>query len=348
MITYAILSNPGHNRVYFEASKKLSLAELEIACRRFSVKCKDFALTEIEGILYLAFNAEDPLGSDDMAWLSRLSFAYALFELRKNGSETVLIPIRKAPSYYFNDDLSTILKYTGKTNEIFTRLMINVAILSSDFYNTKDINLLDPVAGKGTTLFESLIAGYNSYGIEISSKVVHEAAVYFKKYLENGKYKHTLKKEKMRGEGRSFTSNFYRFEFAKSKEDYKAGKTLQLCMVAGDSRYSNRFFKKKMFHIIVGDLPYGVQHGNVSNQNQSSITRNPKELLRHCLPSWTDSLKSGGVIVLAWNKFVLSREQIIEIFSKHNLDVLNDNPYTDFEHRVDQAINRDIIVAKKE
>ena len=347
MITNELLANPGNNRVYFEASKQLSLAELEIACRRFSVKCKDFALSEIEGILYLTFNAEGPLNSDDMVWLSRLSFTYAIFELRKKESEVVLIPVRKEPSHYFNYDLSTILKYTGKTNELFTRLMINVAILSSNFYNIKDINLLDPVAGKGTTLFESLIAGYNSYGIEINSKVVHEAAVYFKKYLENGKYKHTLKKERMRGEAKKFTSNFYRFEVAKSKEDYKAGKTLQLCMVSGDSRYSNSFFKKKMFHIIVGDLPYGVQHGNVSNQNKSSITRSPKELLRYCLPSWTDSLKSGGVIVLAWNKFVLNREQIIEIFSEHNLDVLNDSPYTDFEHRVDQAINRDIIVAKK-
>ncbi|MFY9176184.1 MAG: hypothetical protein WBI74_12035 [Caldicoprobacterales bacterium] len=347
MITYAILANPGHNRVYFEAAKKLSLAELEIACKRFSVECSDFTLSEIEGIPYLTFKAEQALDKDDLLWLSRLSLTYALFEIREKGSEIVLKPIRREPSYYFNDDLSTILKYTGKTNELFTRLMINVAILSSDFYNTRDINLLDPVAGKGTTLFESLIAGYNSYGIEISSDVVHEASVYFKKYLENGKYKHTIKRERMRGKDKSFTSSFYRFELAKSKEDFKAGKSLQLCMVAGDSRYSNRFFKKKMFHIIVGDLPYGVQHGNVSRQNQSSITRNPKELLNNCLPGWVESLKSGGVIVLAWNKFVLSREEIIEIFSKHNLDVLNDSPYTEFEHRVDQAINRDIIVAKK-
>ena len=152
MITYAVLANPGHNRVYFEASKKLSLAELEIACRRFSVECRDFALAEIEGILYLTFNAEEPLSNDDLAWLSRLSFTYAIFELRKKESEVALIPIRKISSYYFNDDLNTILKYTGKTNELFTRLMINVALLSSDFYNTKDINLLDQLQARGQLL----------------------------------------------------------------------------------------------------------------------------------------------------------------------------------------------------
>lgn len=347
MITYAILANPGHNRVYFESSKKLSLAELEIACRRFSNECTGFSLTEIEGILYFTFNVEKPLSSDDIAWLSRLSFTYAIFELRKNNPEISLVPVRKISSYYFSDDLSTILKYTGKTNEIFTRLMLNVAVLTSDFYNAKDIASLDPVAGKGTTLFESLIAGYNSYGIEISSKVVHEASVYFKKYLETGKYKHSFKKEKFSGEAKSFSSEFYKFEFAKTKEDLKSNQLLQLCMVAGDSKYSNRFFRKGMFHIIVGDLPYGVQHANVTSQNQSSFTRSPKELLLACLPSWVDSLKSGGVIVLAWNRFVLKREQMEEIFAKYSLVVMNESPYNQFEHRVDQAINRDILVARK-
>ena len=220
MITYAILANPVITE-YISKLQKLSLAELEIACRRFSVKCSDFALTDIEGVLYLTFNTEEPLSKEDLAWLSRLSFTYAIFELRKKGSEVILIPIRKISSYYFNDDLSTILKYTGKTNELFTRLMINVAVLSSDFYNTKDINLLDPVAGKGTTLFESLIAGYNSYGIEINPNVAHESAVFFKKYLENGKYKHTLKKERMRGEGKSFTANFYNLNLQNQKKILK-------------------------------------------------------------------------------------------------------------------------------
>ena len=36
-----------------------------------------------------------------------------------------------------------------------------------------------------------------------------------------------------------------------------------------------------------------------------------------------------------------------EILKKAGLNVLNEGPYAQFEHRVDQAILRDIIVAKK-
>lgn len=347
MITYAILANPGHNRVYFEASKKLSLAELEIACRRFSNVCTNFSLAEIEGVFYVTFQTENPLSSDEIVWLSRLSFTYALFELRKNETEALLAPVQKAHSTYFNDDLNTILKYTGKTNEIFTRLMLNIAVLTSEFHGSTEISVLDPVAGKGTTLFEALIAGYNGYGVEINPKAVHEASVYFKKYLETVRYKHTFKKEKFSGEAKSHKAEFYRFEFARSKEDQKMNRFLQLCMVAGDAKYTNRFYKKNMFHVIVGDLPYGVHHSNVANKNQSSFTRNPKELLETCLPGWIVNLKPGGTIVLAWNKFVLKREQLEEVFAENGLFVLNEPPYNQFEHRVDQAINRDIIVAKK-
>lgn len=99
MITYAILINPGHNRVYFEASKKLSLVELEIACQRFSNECTGFSLSEIEGVIYVTFQTSNPLSSSDILWLSKLSFAYALFELRKNQEETCLVPVRKAQSY---------------------------------------------------------------------------------------------------------------------------------------------------------------------------------------------------------------------------------------------------------
>lgn len=347
MSTYVILVNPGHNRVYFEASKALSIVELEIAAHHFSTTCSEIEFTEIKGIPYLKFNTSKDLSDDDIVLLSRLSFVYAIFELIGNETGIVFKPIQKSIPYLFNDDINTILKYSGKTNELFTRLMINVGILSSDFEFNDDINLLDPVAGKGTTLFEGLTLGYNSYGIEINEKAVHEASIYFKKYLENSKYKHTMKKEKLSGANKSFKSLVYRFEFAKSKEDYKDDKLLQMCLVSGSAQNSVHYFKKNLFHIIIGDLPYGIQHGNISKQNKASFTRNPKELLDDCLPGWIQCLKVGGVIVLAWNKNVLKVNEIKEILLKYHLNVLDSDLYTGFEHRVDQSINRDIIVAKK-
>lgn len=43
-------------------------------------------------------------------------------------------------------------------------MMINVALLSSDFNYNDRIQLLDPIAGKGTTLFEGAVYGFDTYG----------------------------------------------------------------------------------------------------------------------------------------------------------------------------------------
>lgn len=348
MIQYAVLLSQSHNRVYFEASKKLSIAELEIAMKAFSAKCSNPEIKEIGGIHYAIFEADVQLSKDDIRLLSRLSFALALFELGEANGQTALFPIQKQAPYYFGDDISMILKYTGKTNEMFTRLLINAAVYSSDYYNAGRINLLDPIAGKGTTLFEGLIAGYNCYGVEISPAAVRDGVNYLKKYLESGKYKHEFRRTRQSGENRSFTAEINSFTIAKNKDDAKSGKALDFSFIEGDSRYADKYFKKDFFHTIVGDLPYGVQHGSVSNQKQSSLTRNPDELLNSCLPGWIRCLKPGGTIALSWNKFVFSREAMENMLARYGLSVYNVYPYNNFEHRVDQSINRDIIVAKKQ
>ena len=99
--------------------------------------------------------------------------------------------------------------------------------------------------------------------------------------------------------------------------------------------------------MIVGDLPYGVRHGNVTNEKQSSLTRNPAQLLETCLPSWLEVLKPGGSIVLAWNSNVLPRERMERLFAEKGCSVKKDPPYLRFTHRVDQSIVRDIIAARK-
>ena len=114
----------------------------------------------------------------------------------------------------FGDDLSAILKYTGKTNALFTRLLLHIAELFPARRAGADrpLRLLDPVAGKGTTLFEALMRGWDACGIEIVQKAAHEGAVYFQKYLETGRWKHTLQKEKAHG------APAWRFAFARDKD----------------------------------------------------------------------------------------------------------------------------------
>ena len=347
MNKYSILASSGHNRVYFEASKKLSVAELSIALNKSDCQYIDIAGEHIANVFYITVTTEKPFSEKDILKVSKLSFCYAIFEVVSIDDVEYLKPIQNADFQFINSNISTILKYTGKTNELFTRLMLNIALNSSDFDSQDEISLLDPIAGKGTTLYEGLIAGYNVYGIEIGEKVVAESFGFMKKYLEKEKLKHTARKEKLSGANKSFMSVKHIIDIAKTKQDIKDKKQKHFELISGNSMYADKYFKKNFFNIIVGDLPYGVQHGNVTNEKQTSITRNPKELINSCIGGWYNVLKEGGTIVLAWNNFVLPRHELAQILENAGFTVFADDPYLDFVHRVDQSINRDIIVAKK-
>lgn len=347
MIHYAVLANPGHNRVYFEQSGGLSTAELEVALGRFSTPCGEISEKVIAGIPYITFTAAAPLTPTDLTRLSRLSFLYALFVEETREGTPCLLPVELPVKDYLPSEVSRILKYTGKTNELFTRLMITVALNSGAYADEPAPYLLDPVAGRGTTLFEALVCGCNTAGIEIGDKVAGDTAAYFKRFLETEKYKHTFHKERISGENRAFTGVMHAFSLAPSKEAWSHGDTRELRLVAGNSRYADSFFRKNSFHALVGDLPYGVQHGNVTREKQSSLTRNPRELLIACLPAWHRVLKPGAALVLAWNTLVLPREEMTAILADHGFEVKTGGPYDRFSHRVDQSIRRDIVTAVK-
>ncbi len=138
------------------------------------------------------------------------------------------------------------------------------------------------------------------------------------------------------------------FEYARDKEEFKDDNQRKfLGMINGYAQEIDSYFNAKTFDLIVGDLPYGIAHGNKSGQKTSGITRNPSELLEECLPGWFKTLKKGGVTVVAWNSFVVSPKRLKDVFAKHGFIILEDEPYYEFEHMVDKSIKRDIIVAKK-
>jgi len=344
-MTYAILFNPNYNRVYFEASQKLSLAEFEICAGSFSVPHSDLQIQEIAGAVYLTFATAAALSQGDIAIVSGLSFAYTLSVLENFDNEVYFKPIAKQKTSFVDDGMGTMLKYTGKTNETFTRMMLNVAYYSQA--RRDGLHLLDPIAGKGTTLFEGLVKGFNAYGIEIADALVNECYHFTKRFFETAKYKFSHDAVRISGANKSFTALRHTFDVAPTKEMHKNKDSRTIEFVSGNSEYANLYYKRNSFDILVGDLPYGVQHRNVTREKQSAFTRNPHELLRVCLPAWVDVLKKGGIIALSWNCNVLERSKIEELFAKSGLTVKNDDVFLQFEHRVDQAILRDVIVAQK-
>jgi len=335
-MTYALLKNPAHTRVSYQDTDKLALNELVVFADNISAK--NIRISNIGGVLYILFDCDRPLCDDVNKILSHLSFLYAMFEVL---DDPVLKPITPNPGYFIDPELSNILKYTGKTNELFTRMMLNIA--QSQIKNPPtSLNLLDPLAGKGTTLYEALIRGHNAYGVEIDAKMAGESAIYLKKYLETAKYKHENHTEKTSGVSQfgKFTAVRNQIKITRSKGEA----AIQYEMVAGDTRHTSDYFKKNHFHVIVADLPYGVQHSSKKFQNagHNKNTRNALGLISEAMPGWVRVLKPGGVIVLAWNLFLITRAEMSELLTQHGFVIPSLG--VDFSHHVDQAIDRDFIV----
>ncbi|MBE3101414.1 MAG: SAM-dependent methyltransferase [Firmicutes bacterium] len=343
MPKYGILMYPSYNRVYFQSSKTLAVAELTVANNRLSQPCLDIGQNELAGVDYITFNTEKPINDEDIKILSRLSFVYAIYEISEQ-DKLVLYPIAVNAMAYFDDDLVTILKYSGKTNEAFTKLLVNIGWLTSDSFNNEKIHLLDPICGKGTSLYQGLIYGFNVSGIELDRMAVQQATTFFTKYLKTKRYKHKVSQSKISENGKKICE-VTKYEMANTKDAYKGGETLNAEFLRGDTVQTAKFIKKNSIDIIVGDLPYGIQHG--SNTQSGSFTRNPEGLLKEALPQWQKVLKLGGTLVLSWNTFVLKKENIADIMNASGLTVISGEPYDNFTHRVDQAIIRDIIIGKK-
>lgn len=337
---YVILLKPNSNIPFFEEMKRLCIYETKIVFEKIGVKTEQLEVVQMGKAYYLMFESDKKLEENDMKHIANLSFYYTMFKVER---DDLLRPIEINAANYLSDDISIRLKYTGKTNETFTRLLLNTALFSTDFYDLDDINVMDPVCGKGTTLFESLTLGCNAFGVENNKKYVDELHNYLLRYLKEGKYKHKSQKGKATADNKNI-GEIIEVNIGQTKGELKqkAGKNLKV--LRGDTTDAHKIFKKNSMHIIAGDLPYGIQH---IGKNNGESFRNLAELLDASFKSWYILLKKGGAIALSWNTYTNKREEIARIFEENGFTVISDESYLHFFHRVSQAINRDIIVAKK-
>lgn len=331
MTTILILPHPGENAVFFGSSEKLALAELSLCAAR--IGGENTRTETLCGVTYYAVDLPAVPDENALLRLSRLSSAYALFE--KEGD--LLRPVLLDKKRVFGEDLSTILKYSGKTNASFTRWLLQMAALSVEG-GKEPLRVLDPIAGKGTTLFEAAMLGWQAAGVELLKAPAHDCAVYFRKYLEAGKWKHLLKEEKRSG------ALCWDFRFARDKDVLKTAPG-RLTILCGDGAKATDYYGKGNFDVICGDLPYGVQHGSVAGG--APRDRTPRTLLRACLPAWREALRRGGVLALSWNVPTMPRAALMEEAAAAGFEPLCGPEYDDLEHRVDASITRDAIFCRR-
>jgi Putative RNA methylase family UPF0020 len=344
MTRYALLVLPSANRVYAGASVALTQAELEVFSQSvLGGRLSEVSASTIGGVPYVTFEA-DGLSDRDVAFLANLSSLYALFQLE----DGLLRPVELHPLDRFDDDLITIQKYPGKTNEQFTKLLLNVTVLSSasaaDMLDRK-LAVLDPLCGRGTTLNQALMYGYDAAGVDRDQKDYEAYSTFIQTWLKRKRIKHHVSYNgPVRRDGR-LAARRLQVRLAAAKDDYKAGMTQLLDVVSTDTIRAGEFFTAGTFDVVVADAPYGVQHG--SRTAGGGLVRSPLDLLADAAPTWARLLRSGGALGIAWNTFVARRDEAAKILAEAGLETLDSGPYLGFRHRVDQAITRDILIARK-
>jgi hypothetical protein len=341
MNQYALMIYPSANRVYTDSSVRLMAAELGVFNDSvLGGRVTDIAETEIGGVPYVTFGAPE-LSDRDVALLSNLSALYAMFTVEGE----LLRPVRVRPLDVFDSDLLTIQRYAGKTNELFTKLVLNVTALSTD--RPADLvdarlRVFDPLCGRGTTLHQAMMYGFDASGLDIDGKDFDEYGRFLRTWLRNKRIKHDVDVIPIR---RDHTQLGRRLDVSLgvTKERYKAGDLLRLSYVNGDTIRGAEFFRPNTFDVIVTDAPYGVRHGS----RDQELSRAPVRLLHDALPGWVKVLRSGGALGIAWNTNVAGRTELADLLTEAGLTVLATEPYESLEHRVDQAIVRDVLVARK-
>jgi hypothetical protein len=330
---YALLVSPSSNRVYAQASAALAKAELLAV----SELVLDGAVRSVQqqslgSVDYLTFEATE-LSGTALSWLSNLAATYALFRLEPDGR---LLPVELERWDRLESDLVSIQKYSGKTNEVFTKLLLNVTLAASAFKNERRaLAVLDPLCGRGTTLNQALMYGFHATGVEVDKKDFEAYSVFVQRWVKVHRLKHTAVQGRVKGHPK------LDLELGVDKESYKAGETLRLCFVNADTHDIAQVFQPRSFDLIVTDAPYGVQHGSHSGPDTS---RKPLELLTSAIPIWRAALRPGGALGISWNDFVMRREQLSQLLRDAGLEPCDFS--TSFVHRVDQSIRRDLIVAR--
>ena len=350
-----MLLDPSANRVYREATPALSAAELAVTSD-FAHSISPATLGSAQG---LRFSADE---IDELA-LAAQSSLLAGFEETGAG---LLRPLDLPDLDVMDDDLVTIPKYAGKTNEAFTRMLLH--LVCSQVSRPGPLDILDPLAGRGTTLLAAWQAGHNGYGVEADAKSFEALAGFIKTYLRTKRIKHSADVTPVRRNnhtvGRRLDAEARLDEATHDHPAMPGRPHLRMTVFTGDTRDSAALFGRKRFDAIVTDAPYGIVHGaerrGQDRRGSSSKhgrkpgqkpptapgrDRSPAALLAEAIPVWRSQLKPGGALGISWNTFTLPRAELVEMLADAGLRPRDEGPWQQFAHRVDASINRDLVVA---
>lgn len=336
---YALLLKPHANIRYRQSLEKLAKIELECMLQAWGLEDAAVSVQEMAGEPFLTFETQRMTGE---AWreLSRHSSVCLAAQVGEDGS---LVPLERFVRGVMPDELPHVLKYKGKTNADFTYLILHCAKAASAFAQTDaPLRVLDPMCGKATTLFCAVCEGHHAVGIETDIKALREADTYYARFLKLHRLKHR-RTEQSRTLRKGGSAPCVCYEAAADAQAMKQGAVISLEMINGDAARAAEMVKPNSCHLVVSDLPYGVQHAPKENGEIPALAR----LLRRVAPGCASVLKPGGAMAFSFNLNTLRRREVEQALEEAGMEVLAQGPYADFSHWVEQAVDRDVVIACK-
>lgn len=322
---------------YRESVSRLGKYELISLLRSLDIDC-NVLCEDAGGAEFLTFECR-PLSESELSLLAGHSSIAFMAEKTSDGA---FRPLSFHPAAYLPEDLPEVLKYKGKTAVPFTMLMINVALSLTPFvHSAGPVTVFDPLCGKGTTCFCALQRGMNAIGMDLDQKSVREASNYFSRYLKFHQLKHMMQNcsETFGKTSVPVTS----FVFSDSKEHYAAHDTRLLQLACGDTTLSPAVIRRSPVHLVVADLPYGIQHAPQFGRKPETFV----QLLNRALPVWYRILLPGGALALSFNTLTLPYNTAAAVIRNSGLSPCEDDRFSHFRHEVEQAVVRDVLFAVK-
>jgi hypothetical protein len=332
----ALKMAPQRSTQYTNMVETLAIPELLISPLRHAISSAEQVVLAGQGYVLATLDDARLSSPDQLDVLYRLgaiSEVYEYFECIGTVQGPLLRPLEPRFTPFVPRAMVETRRYKGKTNELFTHVLLNIAIFSggySEQYKQR-LRILDPLAGGATTLFQALVMGHDAFGVETTRHDVETTAVFVKQFLNSEHIHYKEIDERRRKAGQR-----YQFEIGPRHD------TRFLVLMHGDARDADLHLREvpggPHVHIIAGDLPYGIQHfGEVEG------------LLSKALAVWEGLLLPGGTLALAWNATHIERAAMVEFVERRSgLRVLNEPPYTQLAHTVDRVIKkRDVVVARR-
>lgn len=306
---------------YADMAKLLALPELEVS--PLGKVLTEAAVVSWAGQSYVKLAVRDK--PDRIPMFAILNEWFDYFETLGGETGPFLRPVPVAEPLRFTPDLVEARRYKGKTNELLTHFLVNIARWT---HGNAPRLLFDPMAGGGTLAFTALRFGLSVLGVERDKEAVAGTDTFLRTYFQQERIKHRRLQEKRKAGSR------FRFELPD---------TQTITIAQGETRDSRTLLEglpgTPRADLVVGDLPYSIQHS----------ARQPlPALLAEALPVWHELAAPGAVLALAWNATALKREQMLELVAKAGWHPVIGGPYERMAHQVDRVIKvRDVVVARR-